>query len=124
MAADHFASVAAQYAKSRPSYPPELAAFLASVAPRRRLAWDCGTGSGQAAVLLAAEFEKVVATDESRAQLSHATPHPNVDFRGALERDSGLSDASCDLVTAAQAAHWFDLPAFSPRRGACWCLVA
>ena len=110
--ADHFSQHASSYAESRPSYPRELARYLASVAPGRQLAWDCGTGSGQAAILLADEFERVVATDPSAAQLEHAVPHPRVEYRVGREAESGLADACCDLVTAAQAAHWFDLPAF------------
>jgi SAM-dependent methyltransferase len=110
--ADHFSGHAADYAEHRPGYPAELSTFLASVAPARGLVWDCGTGSGQAAVVLAADFEHVVATDPSAAQLAHARRHPRVEYRTAPERDSGLPPHSCDLVTAAQAAHWFDLPAF------------
>jgi len=109
---DHFSAVAGAYAEYRPSYPASLAAFLARLAPSRRLAWDCATGSGQAAVLLAGEFEHVVATDMSPQQLAHAQPAPNVEYREGRESESGLPDASCDLVTAAQAAHWFDLSRF------------
>jgi SAM-dependent methyltransferase len=109
---DHFSSCASAYAEHRPGYTAELATYLASLTPGRELAWDCGTGSGQAAVVLAAEFERVIATDASAEQLAHARPHPRVEYRRALDRDSGLPTASCDLVTAGQAAHWFDLPAF------------
>jgi SAM-dependent methyltransferase len=112
MVADHFSSVASAYAAHRPSYPPELTRWLASQAPGRRLAWDCGTGSGQAAVLLADEFERVVATDPSEAQLRHAAAHLRVDYRLSSAADSGLPSGSCDLVAAAQAVHWFDLPSF------------
>ena len=112
MAADHFSSVAPLYAVARPSYPPELITYLAELAPGRHLAWDCGTGSGQAAVPLAAEFERVVATDPSEAQLRHAAVEPRVEYRVGAEAASGLPDGSCDLVTVAQAAHWLNLPAF------------
>jgi SAM-dependent methyltransferase len=112
MSPDHFSAVAAQYAESRPSYPAELAAFLAGLAPARSLAWDCATGNGQAAVLLAEYFDRVAATDLSESQLQHATPHPRVEYRRGREFESGLAEASCDLVTVAQAAHWFDLSAF------------
>jgi ubiquinone/menaquinone biosynthesis C-methylase UbiE len=111
--ADHFSGHATDYAEFRPTYPRELISFLASVAPSRNLVWDCGTGSGQAAVLLANEFDRVVATDPSSAQLKKAREHPRIEYRVAPERDSGLPAASCDLVTAAQAAHWFDMPAFN-----------
>ncbi|HET6373825.1 MAG TPA: class I SAM-dependent methyltransferase [Candidatus Polarisedimenticolia bacterium] len=110
--ADHFSSRAPDYARFRPSYPPALLAFLRGSTSRHRLAWDCGAGSGQAAVMLAGAFDQVVATDPSAAQLASAHAHPNVTYRLGRESTSGLQDSSVDLVTAAQAAHWFDLPAF------------
>jgi SAM-dependent methyltransferase len=106
---DHFSSAAAEYAACRPKYPPELAQFLAGVAPKRNLAWDCGCGSGQLSVLLAEHFERVIATDASKAQIAQATPHPRVEYRVARAEASGLADASVDLAVAAQAAHWFEL---------------
>jgi hypothetical protein len=50
---DHFGSVAGAYAHYRPTYPAPLFAWLAAVAPARQRAWDCATGTGQAAVALA-----------------------------------------------------------------------
>ncbi|HVO36508.1 MAG TPA: class I SAM-dependent methyltransferase, partial [Gemmatimonadales bacterium] len=88
------------------------AEFLAREAPRPGLAWDAGCGSGQLSVLLAEAFERVVATDGSAEQLARAAPHPKVEYRRAAAESSGLPDASVDLAVAAQAAHWFDLPAY------------
>jgi len=110
--ADHFSGVAASYAAFRPSYPKGLIEHLAGLAPARHLAWDCGTGNGQAAVLLADHFSRVVATDASGGQIAHALPHPGVGYHVALEDDSGLEDASADIVTVAQALHWLDLGRF------------
>jgi SAM-dependent methyltransferase len=112
LAEDHFSAIAGEYAEYRPSYPAALSSFLARVAPSRGLAWDCATGSGQAAVLLAREFAHVVATDMSPQQLAHAQPARNIEYRQGRESESGLAPASCDLVTAAQAAHWLDLASF------------
>lgn len=109
---DHFSSRAAGYAVYRPSYPAALFEFLAGVAPARRRAWDCATGNGQAAGGLARRFERVVATDASAAQIAHAHPYPGVEYRVAPAEASGLETGSVDLVTVAQAAHWFDLDAF------------
>lgn len=109
---DHFGPVAAQYQAGRPDYPPALFEWLAGQVPVRTLAWDCGTGSGQAARGLAAFFERVVATDASARQLEHAVAHPRIRYRQARAEDSQLSAGSVDLVTVAQALHWFDVDAF------------
>lgn len=109
---DHFSGHAADYRAFRPAYPPELFAYLASIAPGRTLAWDCGTGNGQAAVGLAAHFDRVLATDASVEQLRHAEPHPKVEYAAAPAERCPLPDRSADLVTATQALHWFDLDRF------------
>lgn len=109
---DHFSGVAGAYAEFRPRYPEALFEWLAGLAPGRELAWDCATGSGQAAVALAPHFARVVATDASAEQISAATPAPRVEYRVAPAESSGLPSGSVDLVTVAQALHWFDRPAF------------
>ena len=109
---DHFSQQAATYAKARPTYPAALFTELARLAPGRALAWDAGTGNGQAAVALAQHFETVVATEPSAAQLAQAVPHPGVSYHQAAETAPMLTAASVDLVTVAQAAHWFDRPKF------------
>jgi ubiquinone/menaquinone biosynthesis C-methylase UbiE len=109
---DHFAPVASSYADFRPSYPGALFAWLASLVPRHDLAWDCAAGSGQASEGLAAYFERVVATDASQAQIAAAVPHPRIEYRVAPAEASGLPDNAVDLITVAQALHWFDLDRF------------
>ena len=112
---DHFSSVANLYAAARPTYPEALFAYLAGLAPRRERAWDCGTGSGQAARGLAQHFREVIATDASRAQLAEAIKDPRISYRVAPAEHSGIESESVDLLTVAQALHWFDLPAFYPE---------
>lgn len=109
---DHFSRQAAGYAVYRPTYPAALFDYLAGVAPARGRAWDCATGSGQAAEGLARLFATVVATDASAAQIAHAHAHPRVEYRVAPAESSGLEARSIDIVTVAQAAHWLDLAAF------------
>jgi ubiquinone/menaquinone biosynthesis C-methylase UbiE len=109
---DHFSGHAADYARFRPRYPEALFADLAARCSLRSQAWDCGTGNGQAAVGLARYFDRVIATDASSRQIAEAEPHPNVSYHVCSERDSGLPDESVDLVTVAQALHWFDRDAF------------
>jgi SAM-dependent methyltransferase len=111
-AADHFSGVAANYAAFRPRYPRELFDYLAGLTQRRRLAWDCAAGTGQATIHLASRFEKVLATDISSSMLEQAPRHPRVDYRAVPAAGSGLPAGSVDLVTVAQALHWLDRDAF------------
>jgi SAM-dependent methyltransferase len=109
---DHFSGHAADYAAHRPTYPPALFKWLASLCPDNTAAWDCGTGNGQAAVALAPHFTTVHATDASAQQIAQAQPHPRVRYAVASAESSGLPGASVSLATVAQAVHWFDLPHF------------
>jgi SAM-dependent methyltransferase len=93
--ADHFSGHASDYARYRPDYPASLFDFLAGLAPGRGGAWDCATGSGQAACALA--------------------ERPRVLYAVATAEEPPLSDQSVDLVTVAQALHWFDRDRFWPQ---------
>lgn len=109
---DHFSDRADRYRAYRPTYPAALADLLADAAPSRTLAWDAGCGNGQLSVALAERFAAVVATDASAEQIAGAEPHPGIRYAVAPAEDSGLEEAGCDLIVAAQAAHWFDLDRF------------
>ena len=109
---DYFSAGAAEYATFRPRYPAGLFEFVASLSSSRRTVWDCATGNGQAAVPLAAHFDRVIATDASAEQVAHAEPHDRVTYRVALADASGLDAGSVDLVTVAQALHWLPLERF------------
>lgn len=110
---DHFSRQSAAYSRYRPGYPPELLAWIAAHAPDRRLAVDCATGSGQAAVALAAHFERVLAVDGSLSQVRNAAANPRVAYAVATAERLPLADRSTSLVAAAQAAHWFDFDRFN-----------
>jgi SAM-dependent methyltransferase len=109
---DHFSKQAADYAKFRPRYLQELFDYLGSIAPGRHLAWDCGTGNGQAAVGLASVFDRVIATDASEKQIANAQSHERVEYRVAPAEKSGIGSETVDLIMVAQALHWFDLDRF------------
>jgi SAM-dependent methyltransferase len=109
---DHFSRPAADYAKFRPGYPQELFNYLGGIAPSRQLAWDCGTGNGQAAIGLASVFDRVIATDASEKQIANAQEHEHVDYRVAPAEGSGIDSGTVDLIMVAQALHWFDLGRF------------
>lgn len=105
---DHFSAHAASYADARPGYPDEMFEWLALQCPRRRLAWDAGCGNGQASVALAGFFGEVYATDPSEAQIRQAQPHERVQYAVEGAEDCSLGDHTANLVTVAQAYHWFE----------------
>jgi ubiquinone/menaquinone biosynthesis C-methylase UbiE len=86
--------------------------LIAEQAPARDLAWDCATGSGQAAIGLARHFARVEATDASAQQIAHALPAPNVAYSVQPAESTSFAPASFDALCVAQALHWFDLDRF------------
>lgn len=108
----YFRDQAKLYAQYRPDYPAALFDFIASLAPSKRLAWDCATGNGQAAVGLAEHFEHVIATDSSPEQIAHARPHPRIEYRVAAAEDCGLPSHCADVITVTQALHWLKFDRF------------
>src|SRR6476661_1308057 len=99
--ADHFSQIAASYAAYRPHYPDALFAWLASITPDRERAWDCATGSGQAAVALSRHFAHVIATDPSTAQIASAERVARVDYAAMTAERPALAAGSVVLVTVA-----------------------
>ncbi len=100
------------YAQYRPEYPEALAAFLAAAAPATRLAVDVGCGNGQLTTLLARHFAQVAGIDPSADQIAHARAASGVAYAVAPAEKLPFADGVASAITAAQAAHWFDLPAF------------
>jgi ubiquinone/menaquinone biosynthesis C-methylase UbiE len=109
---DNFSNQAQTYAKFRPNYSFALIEEILKHTPNRQLAWDCGTGNGQIAKLLAPYFEQIVATDLSSRQIENATRLPNVSYRVEAAENSSLANHSVDLIVVAQAVHWFDFERF------------
>lgn len=127
---DLFSPQAADYARFRPDYPADLFRWLADQAPARTLAVDVGAGNGQASVALAAHFQHVIGLEPSAAQLASAQAADRVEYRVGAAENTGLDRHSADLMTVAQAFHWFrQEPFFAEvrrvvRPGGClavWC---
>lgn len=105
---DYFSTASDDYKRYRPTYPPALFEWLASQSPQHSLAIDIGCGNGQATQLLAPHFQQLLATDASATQIEQAQPVPNVHFQVSPAETIPAESASADLVTVAQAIHWFD----------------
>lgn len=110
---DHFSEDSAGYSRFRPTYPEKLFTYLASVSNKHQKAWDCATGTGQSAIALAEYFSTVIATDASKTQIEKAEKKRGVIYRVATAENSHIADYSVDLITVAQALHWFDIEAFA-----------
>jgi len=109
---DNFSARSGSYARFRPSYPAALFEWLFSLVEQKENAWDCGTGSGQVAAVLAEKFKNVYGTDISASQLKEAVQKKNILYRVEPAESTGFSDAFFDLITVAQAIHWFSFDEF------------
>ncbi|MEO0775200.1 MAG: class I SAM-dependent methyltransferase [Bacteroidota bacterium] len=109
---DQFSEQAETYQKYRPHYPPALYRALLDEVPQRRCCWDCGTGNGQVANVLAQHFDRVYATDISAQQLQRAAAHERIEYRVERAERTQFRDEQFDLITVGQALHWFDFEAF------------
>ena len=111
-ALDRFSTQAADYARYRIAYPPELYAWLLPQVESRERAWDCATGNGQVAAVLADSFVRVDATDLSENQLAQAPQRSNIHYQRATAEHTSFPGQRFDLITVAQAVHWFDSDAY------------
>lgn len=109
---DYFSKQSADYARFRPHYPDELFQYLSTLTENHQSAWDCGTGSGQVALSLVNYFDKVYASDASEKQIAKAFKHPNIEYFVSIAESTPLESHSLDLITVAQAFHWFEAESF------------
>lgn len=108
----HFGERSGDYCRFRPDYPEALYQYILKFTLNRDLAWDVGTGNGQAAVKLAQYFKKVIGTDLNQKQLDVAIQKENIEYRAWPAEKTEIPSGSVDLVTVAQALHWFPLDLF------------
>jgi len=111
-AIDNFSNDAAGYAAFRPESPEGIFDLLYSHVSCFDAAWDCGTGNGQVATKLAERFKVVYATDISEEQLKQGPAKDNIIYRKERAERTSLTPQSIDLITIAQAIHWFDFDTF------------
>jgi SAM-dependent methyltransferase len=102
-----FDSVAETYERTRPGYADAAIEWIAERYPMHRVL-DLGAGTGKLTRQLVARGAEVVAVepgDAMRAVLERVVPEAEV-LAGSAE-SIPLPDESVDVVTAAQAFHWF-----------------
>lgn len=104
---DNFSKQADIYAKYRPAYPQELFDFILKHIVKKQNAWDCATGNGQSAEVLAKHFEKVFATDISKKQIDNAKQAANIYYSVQAAEKTDFANDTFDLITISQALHWF-----------------
>ena len=109
---DRFSTQAGLYAKYRIDYPQALYDWLLARVLGRERAWDCATGNGQVAQVLAGHFARVEATDLSAQQLAQAPARPNISYQQAPAEHTPFPARYFDLITVAQAVHWFNHAAY------------
>lgn len=112
-ALDIFSNQANTYKKYRPTYPQELYDEILKHVPQKFSCWDCATGNGQVAVVLSKYFNEVFATDISKQQLAAAEKADNIVYKVERAEATGFTANKFDLITVAQAMHWFDMEAFN-----------
>ena len=109
---DNFSKQSDIYLKYRPTYPTELFEYLSKLTPEHDLAWDCGTGNGQAAIGLTKFYKNIYASDPSDDQIKNALPNGKITYRVEKAENPTLKNNSVDLITVAQALHWFEFDKF------------
>jgi len=109
---DNFSAQAKLYANFRPHYPQAIFDFIFQQVQTFDAALDCATGNGQAAAILATRFKQAYATDISERQLAQAPTLPNVIYKAEPAEQTNFADNSFDVITVAQAIHWFNFPVF------------
>jgi len=109
---DNFSKQSDIYVKYRPLYPKELYSYLSSLTPQHGIAWDCGTGNEQAAIGLTEFYDQITATDPSEQQIGNALKNKKIKYSVEKAENSSLQTNSIDVITIANALHWFDFKTF------------
>lgn len=108
-----FTDRVADYVRHRPDYPVEVLGALQALGlgPQSAVA-DIGSGTGIFSTLLLRSGAEVYGVEPNEAMRDAAEAYLKDERRfqsvGGSAEGTGLGDASVDLVTAAQAFHWFD----------------
>ncbi|MDN5214596.1 class I SAM-dependent methyltransferase [Fulvivirgaceae bacterium BMA12] len=107
-----FSANSENYERFRPDYPDALYKYIFQYVRSFDQAWDCATGNGQAAKYLSTVFKQVEASDISDGQLDNAYQNFNIHYRQSPAESTPFKDNRFDLITVAQAFHWFNFEQF------------
>ncbi|MFD5117386.1 class I SAM-dependent methyltransferase [Streptomyces sp. NPDC058391] len=112
-----FGLTAEDYTRHRAGFPPEIVERLGRLGAevRDRDVLDLGTGTGSLARLFARAGAQVTGVDPAAPLLEQARgldreAGVEIAYEVATAEDTGLPDASFDVVSAGQCWHWFDAP--------------
>ena len=110
---DYFSENSQEYDRFRPTYSEDLFSYLSSLSIQHQQAWDCATGTGQSAIALSEYYASVIATDASETQINNTQKKHGITYQIATAENSHIEACSIDLITVAQALHWFNIDTFS-----------
>lgn len=115
---DRFTGKAEVYSKYRPSYPARIIDEIEDElgeSTYRRVA-DIGAGTGLFTKLLLDRGYEVVAVEPKKEMREVAEiyleDYEKIEILGSMAEDTKIAENSIDLVTVAQAFHWFDKSKF------------
>lgn len=105
-------NAAQRYAAGRPYFHPKVLEYLRPALQGQELGADVACGTGLSSQALTDLVEQVRAFDASPAMLAQATPHSRIHFAVASAEALPLEDHTLDVLTVAQAFHWFQRDLF------------
>lgn len=112
MSFDTFTGKAKFYAEARPSYPNEAVEYIMNLVPKNAVFADIGAGTGKFSELISQKGYTLFAVEpneDMRNQLILTlAPYGNATIVNGSSSDTTLYNNSIDVITCAQALHWFD----------------
>ncbi|RGP74465.1 trans-aconitate 3-methyltransferase [Fusarium longipes] len=124
---NYSAQQASNYAEGRLGYSEKLIEFITSqhksTGGKDEIVLDVGCGPGPATRLLAPRFDVAYGADPGESMIKKAQEIGGTSANGnpimytlssaeEVDKIDGLGNSSVDLITAATAAHWFDMTKF------------
>lgn len=107
-----FSGKAQKYADARPGYPDQAMDYIATLVPSNAIFADIGAGTGKFTIILARYGYELFAVEPNADMRELLTvelrPFNNVKIVAGTAETTTLPDHSIDVITCAQALHWFE----------------